>query len=467
MPFDRSTTPFSPALAREVSVATRAFTRRHTLRRAAAVASVGVAGTLSACGAAGQEQAGAPQGQAAPQAQLKKGATVTWAVDSGPTRTPLRQDQTKLFKDKFPDINVEFVEGATGTEKLQTLFAAGTPPDLFRQETAGMAHFASRGQAASLDAFLKRDKYDLSDFFPAAWELWKWKGKYYGVPFLGIRLAFYNRSLIQQSGGKTPPASWRDNAWTWDAFLEASKKVSRQGTRWGADLGTGRRDWQPWVWNNGGDLFNADGTQVLLDQPAAVESIQFLTDLIHKHRVAPTADELKEAGGRGGVFQAGNLFLYHSPVNNIATNRDKAGFDWSITGLPKGKGKVAYSSGGGVGWFLANDSKVKDETWELMKVLASKEGVRMEAERGEAPPSRRSIAKEPAFISPPEPPKGDMKVVVDALEAMHLETALLNGVEIDRILDEELKPVWAGQKTAREALAQATSRIKPLLNPAG
>ena len=111
-------------------------------------------------------------------------------------------------------------------------------------------------------------------------------------------------------------------------------------------------------------------------------------------------------------------------------------------------------------------SKVKDETWELMKVLASKEGVRMEAVRGEAPPSRRSVANEPAFVSPPEAPMGDMKVVVEALEAMHVETALVNGVEIDRILGEDLTPVWRGEKPLREAVADAANKIRPLLNPA-
>ncbi|MGH2351009.1 MAG: extracellular solute-binding protein, partial [Chloroflexota bacterium] len=387
------------------------------------------------------------------------------------TRTPLREDQVKLFKQQFPDLNVEFLPGSTGTQKLQTLFAAGTPPDMFRQETSGMAFFASRGQTAPLDSLMKRDKYDLADFFPAAWDLWRWKGKYYGVPFLGIRIAYFNRALSQQVGARTVPATWRDSSWTWDAFLEVCRKVTlRQGasaTRWGADLGTSRRDWQPWVWGNGGDLFTPDGTKVLVGEPTVVEALQYLADLIHKHRVAPTAEELKAQGGRRGLFLGSNLLLYHSPVNNVAANRREAGFDWSLTGLPRGKAKTAAASGGGVGWFLANDSKVKDETWELMKVLAGKEGVRLEAVRGEAPPSRRSVANEPAFISPAEPPGADMKVVVEALELIHVETPLIEGVEIDRILTEELAPLWRGEKTAREATTQAVTRIQPLLNPAG
>ena len=58
-----------------------------------------------------------------------------------------------------------------------------------------------------------------------------------------------------------------------------------------------------------------------------------------------------------------------------------------------------------------------------------------------------------------------MKVVVEALELMHLETPLINGVEIDRVLTEELDPVWAGGRTVAESIAQAVARVKPLLNP--
>ena len=93
--------------------------------------------------------------------------------------------------------------------------------------------------------------------------------------------------------------------------------------------------------------------------------------------------------------------------------------------------------------------------------------MRLEAVRGEAPPSRRSIAAEPAFVNPPEPPGAEMKVVVEALEAIKVETALINGVEVDRALDEELAPVWRGERTLREAVSQAATRIRPLLNPPG
>jgi multiple sugar transport system substrate-binding protein len=301
--------------------------------------------------------------------------------------------------------------------------------------------------------------------------MWRWRNRYYGLPFIGIRIGYFNRALAQQVGARVP-ATWKDPAWTFEAFREAAQKATGRSeagaTRWGADMAAAsvRRDWQPWVWNNGGDLFDAEGTRIEFDQPPAVEALEFLVDLVHRHRVAPSPQQLSDAGGRAGIFRTGNLLAYHAPVNNIAQNRQGASFDWSLFGLPRGKGKTVWASGGGVGWFTPAGSRVKDETWELMKFLASKESVRIEALRGEVPPSRRSVAADPAYVNPPEAPRGDMMVVREALEVMHLEPPLLNGIDVDRILTEELTPVWRGERPVREALAGAAAKVKPLLNPA-
>ena len=337
---------------------------KQTRRAALAGLAAASPAILAACGGPASTGSG-PAGDAAPAAQLKPGAVIQWAVDEGATRTPLREDQVKLFKQQFPNLNVEYILGSTGTEKLQTLFAANTPPDLFRQETAGMAHFASRSLTAPLDPFMRRDKYDLSDFFPTAWELWKWKGKYYGLPFLGIRIGFFNRAVATQVGAKVP-TTWKDPAWNFQAFLDAAQKMTvRSGTtvsRFGAELAgaTARRDYQQWLWNNGGDLFNAEGTKIEFDQPPAMEALEFIVDLIHKHRVSPMPQELQGQGNTAQRFQNGSLASYHAPVNGVASHRTAAGFDWSLHGMPKGKAKTVSSSGGGVGWFLTGASKVKD-----------------------------------------------------------------------------------------------------------
>jgi multiple sugar transport system substrate-binding protein len=449
--------------------AVTALSRRHLVLAVTAATPLLLQACTSPGGGAGP--GGTSDDQPAPKAQLKPDATITWALDGGGSRVQLRQDQVKLFTRQFPEMRVQLISGATEMEQLVALFAAGTPPDLFRQGTAGLVHFAPRREIVALDPYIKRDRFDLSDFFPVAWEQWKWKGTHFGAPFLSLRLLYYNRALSRQLAVKGFPASWQDSSWTWEMFLEACQKATiRQGTattRWGANLGQGTRDWSPWIWNNGGDLFNADGTKSLLTEPPAVEALQFMVDLIHKHQVSPAPNELQALGGEQNLFNAGSLLTFHGGQGVISANRRGAGFDWSITALPRGKSKQAYAAGGGAGWYLAAPSQVRDETWELIKVLVSPDSVRLEALRGESMPSRRSVANEPAYISPTELPGADMKVVVEALEHLHIEAPLARTDEINAAIAEEFVPMWRGEKRAQDATSAAVRRITPLLNRAG
>ena len=120
--------------------------------------------------------------------------------------------------------------------------------------------------------------------------------------------------------------------------------------------------------------------------------------------------------------------------------------------------------GGGVGWFITTGSKHPDESWELLKVVESFESDKLTALMGEAPPGRRSVARDPEFVNPKEPPGADMKVVVEALEsALRTDPVLIQGDEVFKIMADELAPMWAGQRTAREAADIIQGRVGPML----
>jgi hypothetical protein len=74
------------------------------------------------------------------------------------------------------------------------------------------------------------------------------------------------------------------------------------------------------------------------------------------------------------------------------------------------------------------------------------------------------VAHDPDFLSPKEPPGGDMKVVVEALEtALHTDAVLIQGDEIFGIMTEELAQIWAGKRSARESLDVIKQRVTPML----
>lgn len=445
-------------------------TRRTMALTAASMAAAATGGTLAACGAPSAGTSAEPAGT---KTKLRTGVNLVWSVggSAGSQREAMRREMVEMFKAKHPGIEVELLFGHTSPTKLFTLFSAGNPPDLFRVSTVQYPAFVDQGLVRSLDDLMKRDRFDTKDFFPAALNQWRFRGKQWALPFMGIRVGYVNVGAYKEEGIVHPPTSWRNPGYTWEAFLDLARRVTNKSglSRFGFHVGTSQRDWQPWVWGNGGDVFSADGKRFTLDEPPAVEALQFLTDLIHKHRVAPTAAEYKEMGNNLiKAFQGGRITMYHNPINNIARNRDGAtGLNWTIAALPHGptKGAKAHSSGGGVGWFLPQGGANTEEAWALLEVTQSKEGVRLEAMTGEAPPSRKSIAYSKEYLQPDAPPGKDMKVVVEAMEVVKPDTPLVKGPEFDEIIGEGLKPMWAGERTARQAIDSIKSQVNQLLVP--
>jgi ABC-type glycerol-3-phosphate transport system substrate-binding protein len=104
-----------------------------------------------------------------------------------------------------------------------------------------------------------------------------------------------------------------------------------------------------------------------------------------------------------------------------------------------------------------------EEAWALLLTVVSKEGVRLEAISGEAPPSRKSVAYGKEYLEPNAPPGRAMRVVVEALEVLRPDVPLVNGPEFEETLATGLQPLWDGQQTARQALAAVRPRVETLL----
>jgi len=115
------------------------------------------------------------------------------------------------FRQRHPQITVNLTNtpGATYTDKLQTLIAAGTAPDVFRLGGDVFASFYVLKVLAQLDPVIKRDRYNLADFYPSSLEVTQWGKRQYGLPSsFGYRVLFYNADLFQKEGLPLPPAQW-------------------------------------------------------------------------------------------------------------------------------------------------------------------------------------------------------------------------------------------------------------------
>jgi multiple sugar transport system substrate-binding protein len=472
--------------------ARRNISRRDFLK---AVASTAVAATsLAACGQApvpsGSQQAAsgtaAASGIAGAAPDVTPATTAPAASSGGPTKltfvvdtineghVKVRDEWVKQFTQQHPEVTIDHqVVPAEYNTKIQTLFAAGTPPDIYRylQEVTPIVTVAQKNLHLKLDEFIAADKYDTADFRPEALELYRWQGATYALPRdFGHQNVFYNVDLYEKAGVEPPPADWENKTWTFDRFLAAAQKLTKKnGNRteqWGFLLNRGWRPWASWVYSNGGTVVQKGeggiATAIALTEPSAVEALQFIQDLMHKHQVAPRPDIEAETGGFE-LFASGRVGMMITNPSDVNKFRTIKNFRWDVAALPLGKAQRRGTGGGGTGWAISAASKNQKMAWEFLKFIARPESELDEVKVGATTPARTSIITSKEFQDPSKPPshiaafaQAQQYVVRDPVHARWPEI-------FQRVITSNMDQLWTNAKPAADVAAAIKQAADPLL----
>jgi multiple sugar transport system substrate-binding protein len=434
-------------------------------RRVIQMAVMAIPGTVMLASCGGQ----AAQGQPAKPAALKTDVTLQLLIDLGAADQPLFEKVVARWRTTHPQgPKVEWTAGTNVADvltKTQAGMAAGSAPDLIQQEATGAVSLSGKGQLHPIDPFIKRDKYDLSDFFERSHPQFDWKGKKYGLSKgMSNQSLYVNQTLFDQAGVAYPPNKANATGWDFDAFLKAADRLTKRSgdttTQWGFVVGRGLRGgWLQWVRTNGGEVFDKDFTRCLLGEAKAIEGLQFMQDLMYKFRVAPTPKEEMAAGGDAALFiNQGITGMRISPVSSTAPHR-RATFQWDHAVNPQGKGK-RVTTGGGQAWLITSTTKAPDEAWALLQHVASVESSREMATIWY--PARKSTLAELIAQEPGLPPKS-RNVGPEGQDLTELDPIFPAYSDIQRdIIVPELNALWENQKTA----SQVAESLVPKVNAA-
>jgi multiple sugar transport system substrate-binding protein len=368
----------------------------------------------------------------------------------------------ETFQGRNPQITVENAAqtagGATYWDKQAAMKASGAPPDLWEWEPANVVDNVLRKQVLDLQPLVARDRHDLSDFFPKGVEQYRYRNGLWGLPRdFPNRDLTYSVTAFEKEGIKPPAADWKNPDWTWDAFLDAARRLTKpDGTQWGFNTGRGVRNWTVWVWSNGGEVVDEQRLVCTLDQAPAVEALQFLQDLIQRHRVWP------ETLSQGASFQGGQVAVQENAPAGLGNLRRDIGdkFTWDVVMHPRGKAGKYAAAGGGAGWAVDAATRAKDATWAFLKhVTSSEEQVRL-CQLGGTIGSRRSVMTDACFQQ--SPPK-NVKLFIDGSDYLHVDVRVAGWTEVSRILDEELPGLWDGSRPGRQVAADIKARVDPVL----
>ena len=431
------------------------LTRRHVLATASAFTG---ATLVAACGGSGTP--------AAPAANLDTPANVLWLNWEG-TGVSLDGNTKSItaFQAKYSKIKVENgAQTAAGDMywgKFSSLQAAGTPADLWEWEPKNVVDYMQNKLARDIAPFVARDKFDTSDFFPKGIDQYRLKNGLWGLPrdFPNRELT-YNVTAFQKAGVPLPKSDWKSNDWTWDVFLDAARRLQQpDGSQIGFNTGTGLRNWAVWVWANGGEVIDEQKLECTLDRPPAIEALQFLQDLINKHRVWSFPLPA------GVNFDAGAVGINENAPASMGNVRRNVGdkFAWDVVMHPRGKNGKYVAAGGGAGWAVHAQSKVPDATWAFLKHVTSSEEQIQLCGLGGTIGSRRSVITNPCFFQkPPE----HLQLFVDGADYLHVDPRVAGWNDVDKVFADELKNLWSGQKPAQQVAADIKRLVDPILKSA-
>jgi multiple sugar transport system substrate-binding protein len=381
-------------------------------------------------------------------------------------------DQFNGEQDKI-EVKVMNIPHDTYIEKLNTMATAGELPDAGIMSEAGVLQFATNGYLADISGM-----YGAGESRPLESIAFKGPdGKTVAYSAANeVLVLFYNKDMFDKAGVSYPPAG-ADNAWTWDQFVAAAKRLTFDANgRTPNDAGFDPNNivqygamvenltWQLEVWalSNGGGFYNANGTQITIDQAAAVEAIQKVADLHLKDHVAPLSTGLTDDGIQRSLI-AGTVAMATGGTWNVGTclaqARDSEGLNYGIAVLPYMKQKVTICTGGPNVVF--SQSKHPQEAMEWLKWYSKEENNWGLIETGIWMPILEKWYTDDALTrrwvgNPNFPPYNDYKAaVVDYAMKYSKSTSwyyVNNTVDFNNLLSSALGEVWSGNRTVKQVI---------------
>jgi multiple sugar transport system substrate-binding protein len=382
--------------------------------------------------------------------------------------TPMHQRLDGLiarFRQEAPQVTValEFAPSRTVDywTGLNTWAAGDSMPDLFHMYGGWPAYMLSRGLVRDLAPFLKaepRDSWTRRLRRPVLEGSTFW-GKVVGLPLRIDQAALaVNETLFQQAGVPLPKPAWNDPGWTWDAQLEAARRITRRG-------GDGRLERggiaAPSTWSAvlrsallqyGTDVVDPKLSECLLDRPAAVEAVQALADLRHAHRVAPGAAEL-QADPTLGQFSQGKLGMAVIWISSIQQfDTEVAGqFGWNLAPFPR---KATPGFTAHFNWYpITKDSKAPEAAWAFLRFVTGPAGQESMLRTGGSQPMMDGT-DEWVLADLPRLARGVL-TQSPAHASWHPSPRVVEWDDVDRSINGQLDRVFAGEATAKEAAPEA------------
>lgn len=374
------------------------------------------------------------------------------------------------FNARGTRVHVTFEPWPAGTGAGAAALAmavAGTLGDVMRLVGFGgdYSQMAAKGFLKDMEPLIQHDRYNLKQFYAAAVDTLKFREKLYGLPQFahpGFCGHFTNLDVLSQAGVVVPDEA----TWTLADLVDVAKRLTTSmsaaaDNRWGMWTPTNLQHVMVAVRAFGGDTLSRDGKQSLISEPAAVQGIQFIADLLLKHQVAPPPGGLP--GDAVTNFISGNVgtLWWNVGALNTLTNQGQ-GLRWRLLLGPKGPKSRGFFMG--VDAISMNAaSRYPTESFELMKYIVTKEVSLGWRDVGYPPGARPDNWNDPKVTADPA-----QKVFARAMDEAAPFNLPQNGLlgDYNAAIGAALNAVWSGKTSVPAGADEARRAGQEILNRA-
>jgi multiple sugar transport system substrate-binding protein len=401
----------------------------------------------------------APTQRPATAAAQPPPVTIVWSYWGDQSEVEINQRIIRAFQAIHPEIRVETQHEpwATYFRRLEADWSQKRAPDVMFLNNIPI--YARTGALENLEPYIERDRLNVADFYPTLMETFRYNGHLHGLPRDNdTKVIFYNKRLLNTAGLEAPTSDW-----TWEQLRQAALKLTRRDAT-GAPNQYGfsyvvNAWWRIWVWQNIGDILDDhfQPTRVRLDEPAAIEAIQYLANLTTVDRVTPAYEQLNGDAQRA-LFLEGKVAMIVDNHSFVPAAAQTPGLQWDVAPLPRGQRRANLA--GGAGYVISSWSAQKEAAWTFLKFLTGPEGQALFAESGVIVPARRSIREENIFF---RQQRYNAQVFVNETEIGVHNYYFPQANAMDTYLDQELAPVFKGKESAATAVARVVPHLRQII----
>lgn len=394
--------------------------------------------------------------------------TLTFQSYSNPTEQVSQFIQKVLIPElqkAHPDVEVNYVY-VPFAEYMSTILqqaVSNTLPDLVYLDNPWVPQLIEAGVFQKITDNVMQDLGEdfWMDFFPGHRLLTSKDNDIYALQVHTNNLAiFYREGLLQKAGIGGPPKTWAE-------LQDACQKIKENLNLYGLMLYAGADEagtWQfePFLWSNGGSLME-------LEQPEAIEALEFVTGLVEKGYTPRDVVSLQDQGDETIWFMNGQVAMmvngnWEYGWHLLPDVLEKLG-DVKVAPFPvpeAGMRSAVLPFGGECVGITTSDSEKAKYAWELIRIwFGEKLDEYYERWTGHIPTlasyATKIAGKRPEFAvfikqaayALPRPPMGGMDKYPDVSSELALA----------------LQRSLTGARTPEAAFKEAAQNIKNIFTP--